>query len=75
MEATGMKEKRVPGASGSEADVLPEWGEALSRKTRKSLVGPPVETCSAAAQLQQMTCGSRFVSASRASLEQIFIQK
>lgn len=70
-----MKEKGVPGASGSEADVLQEWGEALSRKTRKSLVGQLVETCFTAAQLQQMTCGSRFVSVSRASLEQIFIQK
>lgn len=60
---------------GSEADVLHEWGETLSKKTRKSLVGQLVETCTAAAQLQQMTCRSRFLSVSRASLEQIFIQK
>lgn len=61
-------------SSGSEADVLQEWGEALSRKTRKSLVGQLVETRTAAAPLQQMTCRSRFLSGSRASLEQIFIQ-
>lgn len=67
--------ERSPRASGSEADVLQEWGEALSRKTRKSLVGQLVETCTAAAQLRQMTCRSRFLSVSRASLEQIFIQK
>lgn len=52
--------ERSPHASGSEADVLQEWGKALPKKTRKSLVGQLVETCSAAAQLQQMTCRSRF---------------
>lgn len=67
--------ERSTRTSGSEADVLHEWDETLSKKTRKSLVGQLVETCTAAAQLLQMTCRSRFLSVSRASLEQIFIQK
>lgn len=67
--------ERSTRTSGSEADVLHEWGETLSKKTRKSPVGQLVETCTAAAQLLQMTCRSRFLSVSRASLEQIFIQK
>lgn len=50
-------------------------GEALSPKTRKSVEGQLVETGAAAARLQQVTCRSRFLSAPRASLEQIFIQK
>lgn len=41
--------ERSPQASGSQADVLQEWGEALSKKTRNSLVGQLVETCTAAA--------------------------
>lgn len=62
-------------AGGCKAGALQGWGKALSRKTRKSLEEQLVETQATAARLQQMTCRSRFLSASRASLEQIFIQK
>lgn len=72
---SGAPCREGPEARGSGADALQERGEAPSEETRKSLAGQLVETCPAAAQLQRMTRGSRFVSVSRASLEQIFIQK
>lgn len=42
----GSGDKGVPGPVAARQMFCRSWGEALSRKTRKSLVGQLVETCS-----------------------------